>query len=153
MITIETSIVVATPPSIVRETLLDFPTYPEWNPFITSFESPVPSPPAGTYVKFILGGREIKPVIIENTEKTFNWNGILLGDWFFAGHHFFNFEPHGEVGANGETVETKLVQREVFSGIGVGITMMFMKAKIEEGFNSMNKALKTRAEAKYAERK
>jgi hypothetical protein len=147
MITIETSVIIAAPPPAVRETFLDFTSYPQWNPFITSFESPFPSPPPGTRVKLVIVGRRVEPVILENTPQTFNWKGIFLGEWFFAGHHFFNFEPHGD---GEEAGMCKLVQFERFTGIGVSLLMLFIKKQTEKGFNDLNSALKARVEASYS---
>jgi len=148
MTTIKTSIDIAAPPSVVRQTFFDFASYPEWNPFITSIESPDPSIPAGTRLKFVAQGRVIQPVVAENTPDSFNWKGVLIGEWFFGGHHFFNFEPLGDIGDNGETTHCRFVHFEQFTGIAVWLLMLLIRSQTEKGFKEMNDALKARAEAK-----
>jgi hypothetical protein len=147
MPSINTSITIQAPPSVVRQIFFDFPSYPEWNPFIASLESPVPSPPPGTRIKFVIDNRLIEPKVVENTPERFSWVGILFGSWFFQGHHFFEFEPFGEVGEGGETVGCKLLQHEKFTGAFAWLLLLVVGGKTEKGFNDMNKALKERAEA------
>src|SRR5271167_2100378 len=101
---INTSITIQAPPSVVRKIFFDFQSYPEWNPFITSLESPVPSPPPGTQLKFVGNGIAFKPVVKENTPERFSWLGKVIAEWLFNGQHFFEFEPFGDMGENGETV-------------------------------------------------
>src|SRR5277367_5129622 len=105
MLTISTDIVIAAPPSTVRKIFLDFASYPQWNPFITSVIVSDPAAPAGTPFKIIAFKFYVdKSTIVENNPQEFAWIGIILAKWFFQGHHQFKFEPHGEVGENGETV-------------------------------------------------
>lgn len=107
------------------------------------------SPPEkGTHLTFVGNGTTIKPVVIENTPERFSWLGQLLGEWFFAGHHLFQFEPSGDMGENGETVACKLVQREDFRGVAAGLLLLFVGSSTEKGFNAMNAALKARVEGK-----
>lgn len=84
---------------------------------------------------------------MENTSDTFNWIGVLLGGWFFQGHHIFKFEPFGEEGENGETRGCKLVQDEVFSGIAAWLLFLLIGKDTEKGFIEMNEGLKVKAEA------
>lgn len=147
MPSIHTDITINAPPSIVRTAFLDFPSYPTWNTFITQL---VPSDPAlssGSTLKFRAGGRDIESKLVENTPDTFNWIGVLLGGWLFQGHHYFKFEPFGEVGENGETRGCKLLQYEEFSGIAAWLLLAFIRKETERGFIEMNKGLKVKAEA------
>jgi hypothetical protein len=146
--TINTSIIIAAPPSVVRKEFLDFDSYPQWNPFITSMKSATPTPEKGTHLTFVGNGTTIKPVVVENTPERFSWLGQLLGEWFFAGHHLFQFEPSGDMGENGETVACKLVQKENFGGVAAGLLLRFVGSSTEKGFNAMNAALKARVEGK-----
>lgn len=144
---IHTSITIDAPPSIVREVFFDFPEYSHWNPWFTWIESPVPMPPPGTKVKFVALGITAKPVVVENTSDTFSWVGSFIGEWFFKGHHFFKFEPLGDMGENGETVHCKFLQYEYFSGIGSWFILLFIRRPTENGFRRMNSALKEKAES------
>ena len=147
---INTSITIAAPPSAVRRGFLDFASYPEWNPFITSMESVAPTPAKGTKLKFVAGGTAITSTIIDNTPESFSWSGELLGSWFFNGIHIFEFEPFGDIGADGETVGCKLVQKENSTGIAAGVLLLFIGGKTEEGFKDLNTALKARVEGTVA---
>jgi hypothetical protein len=143
---ISSSITIQAPPSVVRKILLDFQSYPEWNPFITSLESPVPSPPPGTQIKFVARGFAFKPVVKENTPERFSWLSKVLAEWVFQGQHSFEFEPFGDMGGNGETVGCKFIQRENYRG-ALSFTLFLLRGKIEKTFNDMNKGVKARAEA------
>lgn len=144
---VKTDITINAPPSVVRKVFFDFPSYPSWNPFLTSMETVGPSPTPGTHLKFVAGGRAIESVIKENTSDKFNWLGTLLGAWFFAGIHQFEFLPYGDVGENGETIGCKFVQNETFAGITAGLLSLLMGDNIKKGFNAMNVALKERIES------
>ena len=147
MPSIETSILINAPPSVVRKEFMDFSSYPQWNTFISSLEPSDPSASPGTRLKFHAIGRDMQSTVIENKPDTFNWIGVFIGGWFFQGHHFFNFEPYGEVGENGETVGCKLLQFENFSGIAASLLLLFIRKDTEKGFKEMNEGLKAKAEA------
>jgi hypothetical protein len=146
MRSINTSITISAPPSAVRKVFLDFPAYPEWNPFITFMESSTETPEKGTQLRFVGNGRVFKPIVVENTPERFSWIGELLGSWFLSGNHIFEFEPFGEAGANGETEGCKLVHKENFSGIMAGLLFLLVGKKLEKAFKDMNVALKARVE-------
>jgi hypothetical protein len=147
MPSIHTSITINAPPSIVRKAFMDFASYPQWNKFIPSLEPSDSSASPGSRIKFRVNGRDIESTVQENKPDTFNWIGVLFGGWFFQGHHFFNFEPYGEVGENGETVGCKFVQFEDFSGIAAWLLFLLIKKDTEKGFIEMNEGLKGKAEA------
>lgn len=143
---INTNITINAPPSVVRKIFFDFASYPDWNPFITSIESPIPCPPSGTHIKFVASGQTIEPIVKENTPERFSWMGKLIAEWIFKGQHYFEFQPFGDIGENGETVGCKFIQREDFGGI-LSSVLFLIREKTEKGFNDMNKELKARAEA------
>ena len=146
MYTIDTNISINAPPSVVHKAFFDFPSYPSWNPFITSIETQGASPSPGTHLKFVANGTPIKSVILENTSDKFVWQGTFIGKWFFAGAHHYEFQPLGDVGENGETVACKFVQNETFTGIAAGLLLYFIGEETEKGFIAMNVALKERIE-------
>lgn len=143
---IYTTITIEAPPSVVRAVLLKFPSYPEWNPFITRIESPIPSPPPGTQIKVLAANTSFNPVILENTPERFSWRGKFFAERLLTGHHYFEFGPFGEMGENEETQCCKLIQGEEFGGILAFLMQFFLGGKTEGWFNNMNKALKKRAE-------
>lgn len=142
-----TTIAINAPPSLVRKAFLDFPRHPEWDPWFTTIESPVASPPPGTRIKFTVLDYTIEPVVLENTPERFSWAGNMFANWIFRGDHCFDFEPLGDIGENGETASCKLCHYEIFGGIFSWLILFFIREKTERGFNELNVALKKRAEA------
>jgi len=148
MPSISTDITIAAPPSAVRRVFLDFASYPQWNPFMTSVQVPDPAVPPGTpfqlYAwKFFVD----RSTVVENDSGTFAWIGGAAGLArcmpFFQGHHYFKFEPFGE--SEDEARECKFVQSEEFGGI-LSIFSFIYGPILKKGFNQMNKALKVRVE-------
>jgi hypothetical protein len=148
MPSIKTSIIIDAPPSTVRAAFLDFSSYPSWNKFIASVEPPTPNPTPGTRLRITLVGAEnpMELVVKENTTKTFSWAGNIGPPLIFKGHHFMKFEPYGEMGANEETLQCKLLSYEKFSGILAWFFLLFVREWTEQGYIAMNKSLKDKAE-------
>jgi hypothetical protein len=143
--TISANIVIQAPPTLVRKAFLDFPEYPNWNPFIKSVKT-TPSPKVGDRIDFNINGTSMHSTLYENVSDRFSWVGKLGAEWIFRGHHFFQFEPSGDVGVDGETVACKFVQREEFSGVLMPLFFL-IREDTQNGFKGMNKALKERVEA------
>jgi hypothetical protein len=137
----DTSIEVDAPPERVWSILMDFDSYPGWNPFITSIEG---EQRMGGKLKASLtqpGGKTttFKPtvqVFEAGTELT--WLGRILMPGIFDGRHTLRVEPR----AGGST----FYHREHFTGIISGLLMRFIGESTEAGFHAMNRALKERAE-------
>jgi hypothetical protein len=146
-----TTITIEAPPSVVRAVFLNFPSYPEWNPFITRIESPIPSPPPGTRIKVLAANISFDPIVMDNKPDRFRWKGKLFAEWLFNGHHYFEFGPFGDMGENGETQSCKLVHGEEFGGILAFLMIFFLSGMTERWFNNMNNAWKERAETTYSE--
>jgi hypothetical protein len=150
MLSISTNITIAAPPSAVRRVFLDFASYPQWNPFMTSVEIPDPAAPPGT--PFELHAWKIlidRTIVVQNDSSAFAWVGGAAGLThcmpFFQGHHHFKFEPFGDEVAEGETRECKFVQSEEYSGIFAIFSFLYGPL-LKIGFNQMNRALKVRVE-------
>ena len=140
-------IVIDRPPEIVKAVFMDWPRYPLWNPFITSLSllkgDIDPPSPSVTQLKVSIKVDDNKPcmnftpqLLINNTNE-FRWVGTVLGKWFLAGEHWFQFLPLD----NG--TKTRFVQVQCFTGLSVFKLMVTGK-----GFIAMNEALKKEAEAK-----
>jgi hypothetical protein len=153
MPTINTNITIAAPPSIVRQIILDFPSYPQWNPFITSATVSNPAAPPGTPIKIVIS-KFIKQnsTITQNDTQGLAWVAVIIGKWFFQADHHLIFEPVGDrVVETGEGGSCRVVQSEKLSGLLSALSFIygpFMKS----GFKKMNKALKVRAESLAAGR-
>ena len=77
----------------------------------------------------------IKPHVIRmEPERELTWGGGIRG--VFQGEHRFILEPTGS--------GTRLIHSEVFSGLAVRYAAL---GSVEEGYELMNRALKTHAEA------
>jgi hypothetical protein len=117
-------------------------TYPEWNPFITSFEGELV---VGTRAEVRIappGGRPMtfRPTITAVDEgRRLEWLGRLLAPGVFDGRHSFLLEDLGQG-------RTRLTQTEAFSGILVALTSRTLE-RTAEGFEEMNQAIRLRAEA------
>ena len=140
--TISTSVSIEAPPSVVWDVLMDFDSYPEWNPFIRSITG---SPAVGTKIEALLGASgkkpmKFSPVVQElSSPSRFSWLGSFGFKGVFDGRHSFELE---------ETTEgTIFHQHEEFSGILAPIALPALRASTTRGFNEMNQALKERVEA------
>jgi hypothetical protein len=121
--------------------LTDFAATPQWNPFIREISGDLAEggrlairvvPPGGRGMRF-------RPRIVAlRPGRELRWRGRLLLPGLFDGEHYFLLAPDGE--------RTTLVHGEDFSGLLVGILGGALDAT-EKGFQAMNVALKTRAEA------
>ncbi|MFN3625057.1 MAG: SRPBCC family protein [Hyphomicrobium sp.] len=139
--TIMTSTAIAAPAARVWDVLMDFARYPEWNPFVRSIKG---TARVGETLEVVIQppGRKpgtFRPVVIEvQPERSFVWRGSLPIPGLFAGEHRFTLE----YAAGG----TLFHQSEGFSGLLVPFVGSILDAT-EAGFQNMNAALKTRAEA------
>lgn len=152
MPSIRTNITIAAPPATVRKVFLDFAAYPQWNPFITSVQISDPAAPPGTPFQIVAFKFYVdKSTIVENNPEEFSWLGIIIGNGFFRGYHYFKFESFDEGAAeNGQTGKCRLVQNEDMSGF-LSIFSFLWSWILKRGFKQMNQALKVRAEALAAE--
>lgn len=140
---LETTIGIEAPPDRVWAVLMDFGSYPAWNPFVRSIcgEASVGArleielhPPKGRPMRF-------KPVVqVVEPGRRFVWKGSLGVPGLFDGRHRFELEPAGATG-------THLRHGEDFSGVLVPLIWGMMESNTRAGFESMNAALKQRCES------
>lgn len=141
---IKTEIVINAPASVVWDVLMDFKAYPEWNPFVISIEPKNSPVQVGGRLKNVIkvGEKEntFKPVILTlDVNSELKWRGAApLG--MFTGTHYFRIEKISENSC-------KLLHGEHFKGWLRGFIMKRIGQQTHEGFISLNKALKARAEA------
>jgi hypothetical protein len=137
-----TEIEIAAPAEKVWKLLIDFPGMAEWNPFIPNASGVVKE---GEKIKVQLqppdgSGMTISPRLLKvDPNRELRWLGHLLIPGLFDGEHIFTLEPLA-----GERV--KLVHREEFRGILVGIVLGMVGENTRRGFEAMNQALKARVE-------
>ena len=134
-------------PEQVWSLLTDFSHLPEWNPFMQRASGLVKQgekievrlqPPDGP-------GMTIKPTLIKvEPQRELRRLGHLLVPGLFDGEHIFSLEP---VADN----RVKLVQREEFRGVLVGLMLRWVGENTQRGFEAMNQALKTEAEKQHSQ--
>lgn len=140
---IATAIDIGAPVRRVWSILMDFASYPAWNPFVRRLLGR-PEPGSALSVTLQLPGRamDIKPtVLLQKPGQEFRWKGRLFVPGLFDGEHCFVLSATGESA-------TRFVHEEFFTGLLVPLVMRGeLKAGTIAGFEAMNKALKSRAEA------
>lgn len=125
----------------VWRVLMDFDSYPEWNPFIRSIEG---STSNGEKITAVLGATGKRPFTISPTiqehdaPSRFAWLGSIGTKGVFDGHHQFELAE--------SRTNTHFLHYEEFSGILAPLIAPLIRSSTERGFNEMNEALKIRVE-------
>jgi len=141
-----TEIEINAPISIVWKIFTDFQLYPDWNPFIRSFDG---IPEAGRQFGVTIqptGKRPMtfKPVCLALIpEEEFRWLGRLGINGLFDGEHIFELKKV-------DKTRTLFIQRENFRGVLVPLFWGFLDKSTRSGFEEMNQQLKMRAESSVA---
>jgi hypothetical protein len=122
--------------------LIDFPAYPQWNPFIKSISG---EPRAGAMLDVHIQppdqrGITLHPTVLSAIPgQELKWLGHLFIPGVFDGEHHLLI--HGM-----STDRVSFVQEEVFKGVLIPFTGKMLDST-RQGFEQMNEALKKRAEA------
>ena len=133
---------IAAPPGLIWDILLDFPRYPDWNPFIRSVTG---NPAKGERITVDLRpsvgtGMRIRPVILQVIpRRELRWRGSLFITGLFDGEHVFEIRPP-------DSGLCLFVQHEYFSGLLLPLLENMLSTGTARGFGEMNRALKARAE-------
>ena len=139
---LHTEIGIEATPRRVWEILTDFAAYPAWNPFIPRISG---SPTAGSRLAVQLRppegrGLRMRPTVLAATPaRELRWLGHLGVRGLFDGEHRFRIEP---LAAD----RVRFVQEERFTGLLAPLLMRFIERGTRRGFETMNQALKARAE-------
>lgn len=138
---LQTEIIINASAAKVWTVLMDFSSYPQWNPFVQKIDGKaVVGEKLRVELKNGKGVSVFKPtVMICETEHKFEWLGSLPIPGIFNGQHYFHIEPIS-------TTQVKFIHGENFSGLLAGLIMNQIGQQTEQGFIAMNKALKARAE-------
>lgn len=144
---INAEIEIDAPPERIWSLLIDFPSYPRWNPFIRAIEGELRvdaslkvlvQPPGAK-------GMEFRPTLLSAApNRELRWKGKFLLPGLFDGEHYFTIEGRPEGGAI-------FRQGEIFSGILVPLFKHSLDGAIMQGFAAMNEALQREAELTPAE--
>ncbi|SDJ52231.1 SRPBCC domain-containing protein [Natronorubrum texcoconense] len=136
------------PPEVVWDVLLEFESYPEWNPFVRAIEG---EPTEGERLRVRIDppnsrGMTFKPEVVAVEEnRRLVWLGRLVVPFAFDGYHEFHLEPI-DAGEPSGARRTRLLHRETFRGALV--PLLLDQESLEAGFAAMNAAVKKRAEAR-----
>jgi len=140
---LNTEIEINAVPDRVWTILTDFAAYPEWNPFI-KFIHGAPQQGARLEVRIQPSGTKgmtFRPtVLVADTGRELRWLGRLLFPCVFDGEHRFVIKPVS-IG------KVRFQQSEQFTGILVPMFRSSLDRDTKRGFEEMNLALKSRAEA------
>ena len=141
MYTIDTSVMIAASPHRVWEVLVDFPRYPEWNPFIRRAEG---DPEVGATLMVLIqppgaDAMTHHPTVqIVEPGRRLQWLGKASVPGLFHARHEFILRP-----ADGST---SLRHYERFGGLAVPFLRRTLR-RTEQGPHQMNEALKQQVEA------
>jgi hypothetical protein len=140
---IQTEILILADTAKVWDVLMNFDSYPKWNPFITSISGERKlgnrltvsiNPPGGK-------GMTFKPNILTlEANKEFRWKGKLGINGIFDGEHYFILESV-------DKDITKFIHGEKFSGLLVPFVRKMLD-KTQKGFLLMNESIKNECERK-----
>jgi len=142
MKSLNTEIIIDAPVDKIWNILVDFDSYSQWNPFITSFKGKIAE---GEKFKVTLQPSNSKPMtfhpkcLVLQKNKEFRWLGHLFIKGIFDGEHIFELKDLGND-------QTRFIQREIFSGVLVPLLWKKISSNTESGFIEMNNQLKNRAE-------
>jgi hypothetical protein len=132
----------------VWQLLIDFAAYPTWNPFIVRAEG---RPEVGSRLRLRMqpvGGAAVtvQPTVVEVSDgHRLRWRGRLGVRGLFDADHLFVVETLG-------AARSRLVQQERFSGLLVPLFRRSLDRGTLPAFQTMNTALKERAEKTAAVR-
>ena len=139
---LETQIDIDAPVERVWSLLIDFPSYPRWNPFVRSIEGILE---VGQSLKVFIQpqgakGMRFQPtVLVAQPNRELRWKGKLFLPGLFDGEHYFKLEVKPEGGLT-------FHQGENFSGVLVPLFRRSLDGPTKQGFVAMNEALKREAE-------
>jgi hypothetical protein len=139
-VSIETEVVIDSPPANVWKVLTATADYPLWNPEISRLTGPLCE---GCVIEFAEGtGQDamvFRPVVqAVRPDRELRWKGHVGFPGIFDGEHRFMLEAAG----NG----TRFIQGEQFTGILAGTLTEGIIQSTQDSMRAMNQALKARTE-------
>ena len=141
MLELRTETEIDAPVERVWQVLMDFDSYPRWNPFIRSIRG---MPEVGSRLEVEIGASGTRPMRFRPTvrvavrNREFRWLGRLVIPGLFDGEHIFELTALG-------SQSTRFVQRERFRGLFLPFLARRLEKDVRRGFEEMNRALRGRA--------
>jgi hypothetical protein len=142
---ISTEIRIKAKPEKVWEILTRFADYELWNPFITKIVGEATlGNKIEVHVRTMKGKDRIYHPKITRLEvnKELRWQGKAFLPKIFEGERIFQIAS-----VQSEIEEISFIHTEIFSGIGARFLSNKLNQDLQQGFHSMDMALKSRAEA------
>lgn len=137
-----TDIDIEADPAAIWSILMEFPSYPDWNPYIRRIAG---TPEEGGRITITVQppkGRAltVRPLVLECTEnRELRWQGRLPVPGLFDGEHFMRIDSPAPGRA-------RFIHGERFTGVLIPFCRRFLEGPVRAGFIEMNQALKSRAE-------
>ncbi|KAH7107423.1 hypothetical protein BKA62DRAFT_764828 [Auriculariales sp. MPI-PUGE-AT-0066] len=148
---------IAAPPRIVAAVLMDFASFPQWNPLIRTMRAAETSaggrPVVGTRLEANLqmspkhAPMHITPIVECCNDQEFRWRGKVGHASLLGAVHSFSYLP----GDNASGNSTHFVHSEDFRGLFGWLFLAVYKKPLHETFSGMNEKLKELAEQRFAE--
>ena len=138
----KTEIEINAPVERVWGILTDFARFPEWNPFIRQARGELKTGARLEMRAQLLGskGTTFQPTVMAvEPNRELRWLGRFLLPGMIAGDHRFLLQTLGPE-------RTRFIHEETFRGLLVPLLANWLGRKTRQGFEGMNRALKTRAE-------
>jgi len=138
-----TEIEIQAPSEKVWQVLTELDKYPEWNPFICHAVGKAETGKT-VDIDFQPDGKGLKLHCMVATFQPYrelSWKYHVTHPLLFRGEHIFTIEPLGEN-------RIRFIDREEFNGLLVFTQVKDIDTNTKRGFETMDKALKARAEAK-----
>lgn len=138
---LRTEIVIDASPEKVWKVLTELEKYPEWNPFICHAigEAEIGRTVDIDFQPDSKGMKLHCTVARFQPNQELSWKYHVMHPALFHGEHIFTIEPLGED-------RVRFIDREEFNGLLVPLQAKDIDTNTRRGFESMNKALKERAE-------
>ena len=144
-LTVRTEVVIRASSQRIWELLLDFDTYPRWNPSIRRVHGrALPGEPATLWIPLLPFGPCLPaPVIFFEVEpaQRLRWIGIFLFPWLFRGDHRFILQPE-------EAHCIRVIQEETFHGLLVPLLAPLLRGHVRRLFRRTSLVLKQLAESR-----
>jgi hypothetical protein len=141
---IKTEIKINAPQMEVWDILMAFDKWSDWNPTVNQASG---TATLGSKVNITMAGPEGKngqkysaDITMFEAPRSFRWRAVMIYGFLMTNDRSFELEPLGD--------GTKLINTEHFSGLLVSLFWGKLEKFVPASLNSMNEALKARAEKK-----
>jgi hypothetical protein len=123
--------------------LADFARYPEWNPLILRAAGHLRVGERVRVAERPLGGwwtlRSDVTIVTANPNRDLCWRGQWISTKLFAVDHSFEIRELRKS-------RSQFTQRDIFAGLLVPVFWPFLRARLPQSFEQMNRALRSRVE-------